>query len=487
MSFDDNSNVSDYEKQRLLNIERNKKFLESLNINTIPKQLNRSIQPKRKNSSNENRSGSKKSKPSSTPLRVSLRRRNEHGEIEPIKDLPILNEVSQKNRKEDTIDRSGPICINDIFTYGSDVEQGTRFIGSIMEAHPITKNLSNLIQNDSPWDIKISRKVVPSRLFSMDVHPSLSKILVCVGDKDGVLGFWDASTEEELANTDEKKETSSTFVVKPHTKAISNVIFPKNVPNKVYTSSFDGQLRCLDFTTGTGSNENMCFELVYSSQSMLSSFDFNSKCDGCWISNNLGEIISLDLRTNENITYHVHDKKVTSISVHPTIEHWILTSSLDGSVKIFDTRKMKFDEDINAIKPAQMVTYSSLVHNAYFSPITGSKLIVNSNENIIEIWSKFPNNSDFSQKPESFVRINHNNQTGKWISSFKPMWNDNEDKFVIGNLNRGVEIFNDKGECEEFLKHQLLTTIPSLNVWNQQKNLIISGTASGVYVWKKIN
>lgn len=34
-------------------------------------------------------------------------------------------------------------------------------------------------------------KVVPYRIFSMAVHPSERKTLICTGDKWGNIGFWD--------------------------------------------------------------------------------------------------------------------------------------------------------------------------------------------------------------------------------------------------------------------------------------------------------
>ena len=40
-------------------------------------------------------------------------------------------------------------------------------------------------------------KVVPERIFSMDFHPSRSKLLVAVGDKWGSIGFFDPDADEE--------------------------------------------------------------------------------------------------------------------------------------------------------------------------------------------------------------------------------------------------------------------------------------------------
>lgn len=371
---------------------------------------------------------------------------------------------------------------------------GNKFIETVLEANPISNPM--VVSENSSWVMKKWKRVVPNRIFSMDIHPTLDKLLICTGDKDGVMGFWDADRDPspdpaETSSVELTNNTGSTCVLVPHTKAISYVVFARHAPNKLYSTSFDGQFRCIDLNhastlTEQGDKRNYQFDLIHSSKSMLSSCSFVYNSDRSWISNNFGEIISLDMRTSESTSYPVHYKKTTSVVTHPFSDTWVVTSSLDGHVKIFDVRKMVLNEETQMIEPIQMVKYKDRVWNVSFSHKSGDKMIVNSNENIVEIWSKFPGNIDLAQKPENVVRISHNNQTGKWISSFRPMWDDEEERFLIGNLNRGVEIFTNEGECKNFLKHPELSTIPSLNMWKRgNNNIIATGTASGVYIWEK--
>lgn len=362
-----------------------------------------------------------------------------------------------------------------------------------MEANPLQDG-PKVFSENSTWVMTKWRRVVPNRVFSMDIHPTLDKLLICTGDKDGVMGLWNADMDASLdagetASVELTENTGSTCVLAPHTKAISHVVFASHSPNKLYSTSFDGQFRCFDLNhTSTPKEEDKrsyCFDLIHASKSMLSSCTFVYNSDRAWVSNNFGEIISLDMRSNEHTAYPVHYKKTTSVVTHPFMDHWVVTSSLDSHVKIFDVRKMVLNEESQMIEPIQMVKYKDRVWNVSFSHKTGDKLIVNSNENIIEIWGKFPE-SDLGKKPEDVVRISHNNQTGKWISSFKPMWDDDESRFLIGNLNRGVEIFDNAGSCLHFMKHPELSTIPSLNMWKRgNNNVVATGTASGVYIWEK--
>lgn len=125
MSFNDQQ-VSDYEKQRLLNIERNKKYLDMLNINHVSftNTPTRNNQAKRKKSTTPKSPNTKKPKFTLTPLRMSLRRRGGEEESELFNAEALENEAENPEVEEKQIDRSGPISINDIFTHGADLEQG---------------------------------------------------------------------------------------------------------------------------------------------------------------------------------------------------------------------------------------------------------------------------------------------------------------------------------------------------------------------------
>lgn len=127
MSFANDQQVSDYEKQRLLNIERNKKYLDMLNINHVSfsSTPNRNNQAKRKKSTTPKSPNTKKPKFTLTPLRMSLRRRGGEEENELFNAAEALeNEAENTEVEEKQIDRSGPISINDIFAHGADIEQG---------------------------------------------------------------------------------------------------------------------------------------------------------------------------------------------------------------------------------------------------------------------------------------------------------------------------------------------------------------------------
>lgn len=43
-------------------------------------------------------------------------------------------------------------------------------------------------------------KVVPDRIFSLDIHPTEDKLLVAVGGKWGGLGLWDVKDVDSASN-----------------------------------------------------------------------------------------------------------------------------------------------------------------------------------------------------------------------------------------------------------------------------------------------
>ncbi len=44
------------------------------------------------------------------------------------------------------------------------------------------------------------QKVLPQRIFALTVHPSLERVIVCIGDKWGRLGFWDVVSILDLSS-----------------------------------------------------------------------------------------------------------------------------------------------------------------------------------------------------------------------------------------------------------------------------------------------
>lgn len=78
--------------------------------------------------------------------------------------------------------------------------------------------------------------------------------------------------------------------------------------------------------------------------------------------------------------------------------------------------------------------------------------------------------------------MKHNNNTGRWVVPFRPAWSVDSSSFVVGSMQRAVDVFDaSTGKLAASLKSEFLTAIPSrfaLTAVNDRP-LLACGTSSG--------
>lgn len=82
--------------------------------------------------------------------------------------------------------------------------------------------------------------------------------------------------------------------------------------------------------------------------------------------------------------------------------------------------------------------------------------------------------------------VPHNNQTGRWVTILKPHWQaipssigGGAQRFVIGNMNRFVDVYAGSGEQLAQLGGEGITAVPAVTVFHPTVDWIAAGTASG--------
>ena len=86
-------------------------------------------------------------------------------------------------------------------------------------------------------------KCTPKRVFSCSFYPSALKIMPVVADTRGVLAFWDCASGSD-----------GVYVYRPHTSAITELVFSPVDSTKLFMSSYDGSVRMLDAHAEVGSS-----------------------------------------------------------------------------------------------------------------------------------------------------------------------------------------------------------------------------------------
>lgn len=329
-------------------------------------------------------------------------------------------------------------------------------------------------------------KVTQDRVYSAAYHPEVTKDLIFYGDKHGQLGIWDArAPADEVTDEDGEvvidagREGGKYWRLQVHWPAtskssISSVKFDPTNAHNVYTSSYDGTIRSLSFTTGI-SHE------IYSTgdETIITSIDLAPGGNEMWISDGQGGVTHLDLREDRSDTrwYGLSDTKIGCISINPTRPHFLITASNDRSLKIWDTRKLQdipvklsdaapgaaglefgsetvsnfLETDPGRFCMRAEWRHEKSVSSAYWDP-RGRSIVSTSYDNKLRLWDitsdKLANSAPFpSSRP--FSVVDHNCQTGKWLTVLKAQWSSNPDvypHFTIGNMNHSLDIFSWKGD-----------------------------------------
>ena len=290
-----------------------------------------------------------------------------------------------------------------------------------------------LFQKWTPKEITIT----PERIYYIGMHPSPTKPLVFAGDKVGNLGIWDVfgSIEED------GEELPLVTSYKMHSRTISQFLFSPTDATKLYTSSYDTTIRVLDLPTGVATEVYFPPDDI-DTDSLLSSVQIQANGNILLFANFHGEVGKLDLRepvkTRKTTMYTLHEKKIGGLSIFPSMEEIIATSSLDRTMKIWDLRKISSKTPVLCGEYEASKSISSSEFNRQ-----GDVVATSYDDTLSVFGSVLAADSPVGKTLGTLVpseRILHNNQTGRYVSVFKARWQERPEngleKFCVGNMRR---------------------------------------------------
>ncbi|XP_058011726.1 WD repeat-containing protein 76 isoform X2 [Ahaetulla prasina] len=311
-------------------------------------------------------------------------------------------------------------------------------------------------------------KVVKNRIYSVAVHPSESRTLVAAGDKWGQIGIWDLDSSSE----------NGAYVFIPHSQAVSCLHFSPVNPAHLLSLSHDGTLRSGDVT-------RRIFEEIYRNEThSLSSFDFlasdaSTLVVGMWD----GKVAIVDRRTPIPFPEISVDllSKTRTVHVHPVRREYFVAAG-ERNVSIYDARHLKN-------RSQSVVTlngHTKSVASAYFSPLTGNRVLTTCADDTLRIFGT----QCLSSLAPVLTTIRHNNNTGRWLTRFRAVWDPKRDDcFVVGSMARPrqVQAFHASGELlHSFLSEDYLNSVCSINSWHPTRYLVAGGNSSGrLHIFKE--
>lgn len=313
--------LSEYEQQRLQNIARNEAMLRQLNIQPLEtaaakkpraravrglKSTRRSSEPviKRERSlriAGKTPDGVELPPTFKEPTFAEMRFAGDHHHRERIEgELKLADALREDGKGMKRKPKTGEDELMDEETEEivaqRKADSASRFAAGLSELHPPAADETRATVDEEVTlgmlrGLQVKEtdvaKVVPERIFSLAFHPSRSKLLVAAGDKWGSIGFFDPDAEEEA-------EAVTLFSV--HTRPIPCLDFDFNDAAKLYSSSYDNTMRCLDvaamqFTEVFAGDDD--YHLAYSAYSR----DHKT----AYLAFNTGELGVVDLRAGKDM------------------------------------------------------------------------------------------------------------------------------------------------------------------------------------------
>jgi WD40 repeat protein len=278
-----------------------------------------------------------------------------------------------------------------------------------------------------------------------------------------------------------------------HKETISCITFPRAAQgssantraSSVFTSSYDGSIRALDIDHAVFSDVAVRAD---DDDYLVHSIRFIDSCT-LWYSTSDGDIRMADVRLsisdNAKMPSHsVHGKKVGCVDVKDATT--LLTASNDATIALWDSRYMKK-------KPSAIDTFSSscTMQCAYFSPSGDTIVAQNARDsNYLFFEGSTSTFSSGGFNAASALRLPHNNNTGRFTSTFKSVWDPKYDRvFCIGSMDqpRGFDVF---GACYSFTQPSslsfrskvsgpLVTNVPASLVPHESLPVVFTGNSSG--------
>ncbi|KZV29617.1 hypothetical protein F511_00895 [Dorcoceras hygrometricum] len=303
-------------------------------------------------------------------------------------------------------------------------------------------------------------RVVPGKILSLRFFPTLNMQMVAVGNKFGNIGFWNVEPKEE--------DDGGIYVYHPHSGPISGIVMDPFSISKLYSSCYDGFVRLLDV-------EKEVFDMVYASEDSIYSMSINALDNkSLYFSEGRGGIKIWDLRAGKSMSScDLHEARINTIDFNSENSNIMVTSSTDGTACIWDLRLLSADGS----KPLKTIEHKRAIQSAYFSP-TGKCLATTSMDDRVGLFS--------GVNYDGTSMVHHNNQTGRWISTFRGIWGWDDSYVFIGNMKRGIDIISvASGNIVTTLESELVSAIPCrLDAHPSNVGMLAGATSGGqVYIW----
>jgi WD repeat-containing protein 76 len=514
------SDLSDYERLRLENIRRNDDFLGSLGLHEVKDTISHTIAATTRSTQRGAQRGVKRPAERALPERRSTRVTDSKLQDE-IKQLEAAGQTDQAAAKKAEYDEirqkkmegsyeavlqameeqrvsrlpSDPISLYSAANAPAAIEDRSERWGAemwntfarvcktplksskIIEDKEYAKSVASLSLSEEHC-----AKVVESRIVSVFLHPTSDKVICLAGDKQGCVGIWDVnfSQRKDIKSFDSRNvNIDGVYKFYPHVSNVTSLHTWSSSLEKVFSTSYDGTVRCLDLHSESFLQTFSLESDIY--EPMISDAAYLRDEASILLGMSDGNVSLVDTRSSLKAWEKPFQlSKINSIQQNPVDENMVLTagSGKGGQICLHDLRmvgKPKFTH----LKAFDVHTKSI---NAAYITGDGEHIVSVSQDDYVFLWYGFMGSS-----APKISRMKHNNQTGRWLSTFKPSFDPkNLNSFLLGSMDRPrrLEVFevNTKTHTLEMLTTLMgdaLGSVQSRNAFHPRLNVIAASNSSG--------
>ncbi|KAM7255868.1 hypothetical protein ACFE04_011609 [Oxalis oulophora] len=319
------------------------------------------------------------------------------------------------------------------------------------------------------------------RITSLEFHPTNNNILLS-GDKKGQVGIWDFSKVHE-----------KTVYGNIHSCIVNNMRFKPSNDDTIYAASSDGTVSSTDLETGISTslmNLNPGGWQGPKSWRMLYGMDINSDKGVVLVADNFGLLYCMDMRSNsqigKGILIHKKGSKVVGLHCNPVQPELLLSCGNDHFARIWDMRRLESGGSIYDL------AHRRVVNSAYFSPLSGTKILTTSQDNRLRIWDSIFGNMETPSR-----EIVHSHDFNRHLTAFRAEWDPKDPSETLAVIGRYISenyngtalhpidyIDTSTGELVAEVMDPNITTISPVNKLHPRDDVLASGSSRSLFIWK---
>ena len=247
-------------------------------------------------------------------------------------------------------------------------------------------------------------------------------------------------------------------------------------PNRLITTSYDGTVRCLDL------NESK-FDLILGDEDDEYYTTYHRELDRSTFLvtlGNSGRLGIVDTRESNRKYSRFHDlyqkAAMKTVDIHPLKTDQFVIATNKGICDVFDLRS---GAKSGLQKPLfELQGHTKSVTSAFYSPVNGAAIATVCSDDKIRLFKSFGEKKEI----DAYKAIRHNNQTGRWLTTFKAEWHPKRDDLLFcGSMTqpRQIDVFSDQGVQYNSLKGDALGSVTSIVKCHPTLDVVVGGNSSG--------